>query len=99
MGGDSRPSERALSVSLINIGTCAQSDARINCALVLPLMKQTCNEPIKKGCCRYMYGCAHGANMDSTVVELATLRAPQVPRGSQMWVSPVDLCITWIRSS
>lgn len=76
-------------VCLINIGTCAQWDAQINCAQVPPLIKQTCNEPITKGCCHYLYSCTHGANMDSTVAELATLRAPPVPRD-------VDLCIFYL---
>lgn len=86
MGTDSRPPDWVVLVCLINIGTCTQWDAQINCAQVPPLIKQTCNEPIKKGCCHYLYSCTHGANMDSSAVELATLRAPLVPRGSRTWV-------------
>lgn len=72
-----------LHVCLMNIGTCAQWDAEINCAQLPPLIKPTCDKPIKGGCCHYLYSCTHGANMDGTGTELAKLRAPLVPRVSQ----------------
>lgn len=79
----------ALRVCLMNIGTCAQWDAKINRAQLPPLIKATRDKPITEGCCHYLYSCTHGANMDSTGTELAKLRAPLVPRVSPNLGEPI----------
>lgn len=71
-----------LHVCLMNIGSCAQWDAKINCAQLPPLIKPTRDKPITEGCRHYLDSCAHGANMDSSGTELAKLRAPLVHRVS-----------------